>query len=126
MVKVVGPRDPQDCTAINCTSRSRNWSKGLSPFYLGPIKLYGDYVALNMENAWQFSKVYKQHMENGEPTEDYFDWAVDGWNDPKAQRYPMGKGARPEYSWWDGKKLPYIEARKQIYVPLWHDRILTV
>lgn len=31
----------------------------------------------------------------------------------------MGKGVKPEYSLWDGKKLDYIEARKEIYIPLY-------
>jgi hypothetical protein len=31
----------------------------------------------------------------------------------------MGKGAIPEYSWWEGEKLSYVEARKRIYVPLY-------
>lgn len=39
-------------------------------------------------------------------------------------RYPMGRGARPLYSWWDGKKLGYIEARKRIYVPLYAEAVV--
>lgn len=31
----------------------------------------------------------------------------------------MGKGAIPEYSWWNGEKLNYIEARKKIYIPIY-------
>ena len=31
----------------------------------------------------------------------------------------MGKGAIPEYSWWDGERLGYVDARKRIYVPLY-------
>ena len=30
----------------------------------------------------------------------------------------MGKRS-PAYSWWDGKRLSYVEARKRIYVPLY-------
>jgi hypothetical protein len=73
----------------------------------------------NMENAWQYSKVYPQHIDSGVPTQAYFDWAREGWNNPKAVRYPMGKGKIPLYSWWDGKKLGYVEGRKHIYVPLY-------
>jgi hypothetical protein len=36
----------------------------------------------------------------------------------------MGKGAKPEYSWWDGQALGYIEARKKIYVPLYSKAVL--
>ena len=59
-----------------------------------------------MENAWQYSKVYKCFLNNqNEPTEKYFEWAKNGWNSAWANRYPMGKGAIPEYSFWNGEKL---------------------
>ncbi|MNV85323.1 hypothetical protein D3C71_1792700 [compost metagenome] len=31
---------------------------------------------------------------------------------------------KPLYSWWDGKKLDYIEARKKIYAPLYTQAVL--
>jgi hypothetical protein len=64
-------------------------------------------------------KVYDRHIENGEPHKAYFEWAVRGWLSDEAHRYPMGKGAKPEYSYWDGQKLSYVEARKKIYAPLY-------
>jgi hypothetical protein len=71
-----------------------------------------------MENAWQFSKVYPQHVDTDDnPNEDYWKWAKEGWNESWASRYPMGKGAVPLYSYWDGEKLSYVEARKKIYIP---------
>ena len=36
----------------------------------------------------------------------------------------MGKGAKPLYSYWDGRHLSYVEARKAIYVPLYNYAIL--
>lgn len=124
MVTVIGPRDQREPDAINCTSRSINWSRELSPFFLGPCKLYGNYVSRNMENAWQYSKVYKIHTdEDGNPTQDYFDWAKIGWEKARADRYPMKKGVKPEYSFWDGNKLTYIEARKKIYIPLYSNAV---
>lgn len=123
MVTVLGPRDPRTdeyARAINCTSRSLvPWSRGLSPFYLGPCKLYGGYVSQNMENAWQYSKCYAVHTQDGEPTADYFEWANRGWTKERADRYPMGKGAKPEFSLWDGEKLTYTQARRRIYIPLY-------
>ena len=120
MVTVIGPRDARDPKAINTTSSSREWSRGLSPFFLGPVALYGGNTAQNMENAWQYSKVYPEHADkDGNPTEDYFAWAKAGWADTQAQRYPMGKGRKPLYSFWDGEKLSYVEARKKIYIPLY-------
>ena len=111
---------PKEATVINVTSRSQEWSKGLSPFILGPVDLYDDYVAKNVENAWQFSKVYPCHIdEDDNPSEDYFQWAQEGWEDAKAHRYPMGKGSIPMYSWWDGEKMTYVEAREKVYIPLY-------
>jgi len=105
---------------VSTVSNSQGWNRQLSPFILGPCKLYDGYVSQNMENAWQFSKVYKLHTDRlGNPKPRYFDWAVKGWEDKKAHRYPMGKGAIPEYSYWKGKKLDYIQARKRIYGPLY-------
>lgn len=121
-VRIISFHDkvPKDAIVINTTSRSPDqWSKGLSPFFLGPVKLYKDYVAKNVENGWQYAKVYEQFLENGEPTEKYFAWAQSGWNSSYAQRYPMGKGKKPAYSYWDGEKLGYIDARKKIYIPLY-------
>lgn len=124
MIYVIGPYDKlpihlQD-KILNTTSRSDNWGRGFSPFFLGPIDLYGGYTAKNMENAWQYSKVYEYYLEeDGSVGERYFNWAKDGWNTQRAHRYPMGKEAKPLYSYWDGEKLSYIEARKKIYIPLY-------
>jgi hypothetical protein len=120
-IHMIGPRKKHNGKIINVTSRSsEDWSRGLSPFYLGPVKLYGEFTALNVENAWQYTKVYEQHVqEDGSPHPCYFEWARKGWNNPAAVRYPMGKGAKPQYSWWDGKKLSYVEARKAVYAPIY-------
>jgi hypothetical protein len=106
---------------VNATSSARGeWSRGLSPFILGPVKLYSNYTALRMENGHQFSKVYKQHTDaQGNPIPAYFKWAKKGWASDRAVRYPMGKGAKPEYVWWNEEKLDYITSRKKVYVPLY-------
>lgn len=121
-VKVIGIADPPDDSAIDTVSRSKSWSKELSPFFLGPGPLYvenEDEKFINFENFWQFSKVYKEYTdENGEPTEAYFMWRKRGFKSKWAYRYPMGKGRKPEYSLgWNGEKLGYIEARKKLYIP---------
>ena len=131
MIKVVGPRQhpPNNVPTrtydgtpvVNTTSRG-TW-KGLSPFYIGPCPLYEDQgVSLNMENAWQYSKVYAQHVgPDGRPTPAYFEWARDGWSNQRAVRYPMGRGVKPEFSWWGEEhgQVSYVEARKLIYIPLY-------
>jgi hypothetical protein len=112
-------------TIINVTSGALDpFAKSFSPFLLGPVKLYNGYSAKNVENAWQFSKVYKQHDNNGSPSDTYFEWAQKGWNDTYAHRYPMGKGIKPEYSWWNGIKMSYVEARKKVYTPIYAKAVL--
>jgi hypothetical protein len=122
---VVGPRDTYPTgNVVNTTSRSFNWSRGLSPFFLGPCKAYDGHVARNVENLWQKSKVYPCHVnDNGDPTDEYFEWRNKGWDNPKAERYPMGKGAKPLYSYWEGQKLTYVEARKKIYIPAYYNAV---
>ena len=124
-VKVIGPRDkaplPDDSVLVYTVSRATDWNRGLSPFFLGPCKLYGGYKSLTVENAHQYCKVYKCHTDaDGNPTGEYWKWAKAGWANPRAVRYPMGKGAKPEYALWDGVKLGYIEARKKIYIPIYY------
>lgn len=111
---------PQSGFVIDTTSRSRNWSRKLSPFLLGPVTLWNGTISQNVENAWQFSKVYKHHLyEDGNPSIEWTIWNDNGIRDKFAHRYPVGKDAIPEYSWWENEKLSYIEARKRIYIPLY-------
>ena len=85
--------NPTDGLIVNTTSRSQeDWSRELSPFFLGPVKLYGWNTAKNVENAWQYSKVYDRHLDDfNRPSQEYFQWAKDGWAKETADRYPMGK-----------------------------------
>lgn len=103
--------------------------KGLSPFVIGPCRLYDDYIALNMENAWQYAKVYSEHLlerqNNHGPviSTQYWNWAEAGWANPRAVRYPMGRGRRPEFSIWNSRRLDYVSARKVIYSPLYAEAV---
>lgn len=122
-IYILGPRNNKkpykSLKVINTTSKA-GWSKGLSPFIAGPVLLYNGLISYNMENAWQFSKVYNHMVDiNENPNNKYFKWAENGWNDVKAHRYPIRKGAKPLYSYWNGEKLNYVEARKNIYIPLY-------
>lgn len=127
-VKVISYREMNNYpnhTIINTTSRSKDFGKGFSPFILGPVNTYDGLHAKNVENAWQFSKVYPQYIgTNGVPNALYYIWRDRGWEDTYAHRYPMGKGAKPLFSWWDGKPLDYIEARKIIYAPLYAQAVV--
>lgn len=97
----------------------------LSPFHLGPCDLYGGHTATNVENGWQFSKVYPEHWDPGpgRPLESYWLWAASGWQDPRPRRYPFGRARKPVGSWWRGKLLDYITARKRIYAPLYAEQV---
>lgn len=113
--------NPYGGEEVDTTSGSGLY-RDLSPFVLGPIKTDSSLwpAAYNFENLWQFSKVYKQHVDtDGLPTQDWIAWRNKGWANPRAVRYPMGKGAIPEYSYWQGEKLGYIDARKRIYAPIY-------
>ena len=80
--RVIGPKDSLDLDSfvVNTTSRSpQTWSRGLSPFYLGPVDLYDSHVAHCLENGWQFSKVYRKHLdEDGTISDQYWEWAQNG------------------------------------------------
>jgi hypothetical protein len=117
-VYVLRPWDRPIGTVINVTSRSTGPGRVFSPFTLGPVGLYGGYWSCNVENAWQYAKVYPAYDSGGAPSAGYWGWASSGWCKQRADRYPMGKGAIPRYAWWDGQALGYVQARKRIYVPL--------
>ncbi len=125
MIKIIGPRDMRKPGTVDTTSHSSaDWSTGLSPFSLGPVTLYGSYTARIFENAWQFAKLYPEHADaNGQPTNQYWTWAQNGWNSTKPFRYPFGMRRKPLCSLWDGQCLDYIAARKKIYVPLYQQAV---
>ena len=102
---------PTDFLVIDTTSSTGDY-RDLSPFILFAPP------ALRFENLWQFTKVYKEHLDDeGEPNLRWYHWNNLGYQSSKAHRYPMGKGRIPEYSYWDGEHLDYIQARKRIYAP---------
>ena len=110
---------------IDTTSNSGQFRE-LSPFILGRINIRELGIASeNFENLWQFSKVYSEHIdEKGNPSLKWYQWRENGFVDTKAHRYPMGKGRIPLYSYWNEKKLGYIDARKQIYATIYGEYVL--
>jgi len=133
MIHVIGPRDENrfSCPLVNTTSKSTNWSKGLSPFFLGPVH-YRNIHAKNVENGWQYSKVYQGYTNpDGTPSEKWFAWSKAGFQKEWADRYPMGKGAKPLYSYLgpygdfdEAEQLGYIDARIKIYVTLYSQAVV--
>lgn len=108
--------------AVEVDTTSKGGFKDLSPFFLGPLidPLTGQ-ICQNVENYWQYSKVYDEHFspENNAPTPEYWRWRESGFNNTRANRYPMGKGRKPvgSLSPTTGELLCYIDARKQLYIP---------
>lgn len=112
---------------IDVTSRSTTWGKALSPMLLNP----GPFVngtAKNVENAWQYSKIYSYHWDDElkRPKPSYWDWREEGFRNWKGIRYPFGKENRDKVvGAWVGKEceqgrlLSYVEAKKELYIPLY-------
>jgi hypothetical protein len=105
-------------------SRSKGPDRALSPFFLGPCYAPDGTEFHNMENLWQYSKVYPQlgHIhedgpKRGMPNERWREWRAEGAASVEAHRYPAGRGRVPAYSYWDGHCLSYVVARKFIYIP---------
>lgn len=120
--------DPGVVVVSTVSKNSTAW-KALSPFILGPCELYDGMESKNMENAWQFSKVYPEMVKldrKGEVVDIlpvWYRWSKGGFADEYAHRYPMGKGAKPLFSYWKGECLKYIDARKVIYGPLYAEAV---
>lgn len=113
----------KDLKGLRVSTVAKN--SGLSPFVIGPCRLWGGNISHNMENAWQYSKVYHEHMNGDRIALRWIVWARMGWLNRRAVRYPMGKGAVPCFSFWEGQRLGYIEARKRIYGPLYVEAVET-
>lgn len=127
MIRVFNKFEPIPHGYVEVDTTSRGPFKDLSPFFLGPIQVSsGEYPewCLRFENLWQYSKVYPCHAVNGEPTAEFYNWRALGFSKDRAERYPMGKGVKPLYHWWHGKRYDYIGARRAIYIPLYRDLVL--
>ena len=117
-------RPQKNYIEINTTTKSDNWSRGLSPMLVGMI-FSDNGIARNMENFWQYAKVYEHQVDNNQnPLPEYFEWKNKGYNKKWADRYPAGKGSIPLYTWYCGEKLGYIEARKKLYLKYYKEAII--
>lgn len=116
---------PPDAIVIDVTSNSPSFGRWLSPFNVGPCELYDGYMAYNIENAYQFARVFPGFAnDDGSPTEQYWEWAIKGWQTQRPIKYPFGAWTQPMYHWWHGKKLNRLEAQNQIFVPLYKDAVV--
>jgi hypothetical protein len=119
---VMGPREkaPEGAVVVNTTSRSNDFGQAFSPFRNQGTIYLGELKAHNVENLWQFTKVYKEHVDDFDR---WCQWRDGGLSDTFAHRYPMGKGRKAEFSRLDGKELNYVEARKAIYIPAYWQKL---
>lgn len=125
-IEIIGPKDPRQKEALNVTSLSKDWTKAFSPMVLGPVKLPNGSISKKMENAWQFCKVYPEHWneETKQPNAAWVEWSKAGFGSWKSERYPLGRDKKPIGSWWNGKLIGYLEARRHIYAPLYAQAVL--
>ena len=122
VIKKFGPNPYPDAVEVDTTSHGS--FKDLSPFYL-PGGVHDGVNVVRFENLWQYTKVYADHVDgNDMPNAEYYAWRNAGWANNRAIRYPMGKGAKPMYSWWNGQCLTYVAARKAIYIPYYADAVI--
>ncbi|KAL0484431.1 Ldhc [Acrasis kona] len=121
---------------INVCSGAPGAYKNLSPMKLGPIEYNlkddgngeeGTILIKNLENCWQFSKVWngEEDKRTKLPVEEFWARRKTGWEDEKAHRWVKkgndenGNKNIPLYSYWKGQKLSYLQARGAIYCPLY-------
>jgi hypothetical protein len=115
---------------------------------IGPYVLKNEQGQL-MENIYQFSKVYEtvpkskqiysrwdnrviwdcpseKHVEDGEVNDAYWKWREAGMNAKEAIRYPVGMKHRGQclYALWEGEKLNYVQARKEIYMKTYKELVM--
>lgn len=127
------------------------WQQGHGPYgVFGPYILKDD-DGIIMENKYQFSKIYKEvpattqyysrwnktviwnhpsevHYSNGQILPAYWAWREKGMNNPYYVRYPVGFHNMHKclFSIKDNdpnSHLDYVEARKQIYLPIYCDAV---
>lgn len=119
--------NPYNCLEVSTVSSSGKYRE-LSPFVLtipcGLTNTEGKlFNSIIFENLWQYSKVYKEYLVDDVIQPVWFQWRINGWADKRAHRYPLGKGRKPEFSYWDDERLNYIEARKKIYAAIYAENV---
>lgn len=144
---------------VNITTASPEWGRALSPMFVGPVDIPGvepAVRAVNIEAAWQYSKVYwevrdaagvaHRHLDSREdlnPTPAWWTFAREGWTngrfDVKHAEFKQYKGVlrhpvsrlpkakekcAPTFVMWNGRRLSYLEGRREVYGRLYTDLIV--
>lgn len=116
------PDEFEGAEDVDVTSYSQS---PLSPFLIGgthasDVNSRPGVWYHNFENMWQYSKVYRflgHIQEDGGVSDEWYKWSDQGAKEHRANRYPAGRGAKPEFLMWQGRKLSYVAARKLVYLP---------
>ncbi len=134
---------------VNVTTRTKEWSRELSPFLLGPVDTYCEkqkmLQAVSVEVAWQYSKIYNHKLEgeklvaldfqqkDGSPNAKWFTWRDAAFGNPEFKeshpqfkankhlvRRAFPKGSTIAAWYWDGRVITDpVEARREIYATLY-------
>lgn len=120
--------------------KNHRWGNDLSPMTLGPVmsELHPEEIfAYNIEDAWQGSKVWPQHVAGFDPTDREADalW-IPTWEEynrrvrfsrqAKRHRNPNknDRSNKPLFSIMeDGTQLGYVQARKRTYLK-WYEQLV--
>lgn len=108
-----------------------NFTRELSPFFMGPVKGSDGAVSHVFEHFWQCGKVYPCHYRDGKILPEYFAWRKKWYDKTEISqkktesRHPNEElGCRPAdclffayYEDGEYKHLNYVEARKKVYIP---------
>jgi hypothetical protein len=104
-----------------CKSEGR-YGAQLSPMKLGPVIVDGEVYAHNVEDAWQCSKVSKEHVGvDGEPVDDWYKHINALRLDGKGLRRRYPKHTPIAYSYFKGRHYGYVGARHAMYIPWYVD-----
>lgn len=131
---------------------SGGYHADLSPMILGPVHVDGQLFALNIEDGWQGCKVWSFHMRGhfdeksktlwkDEPNKAKHPIESDDWipewekwskhirlsGEAKRHRAKADPNAVnpnvPLFSYFQGQRLDYVSARKQMYIP-WYAELV--
>ena len=137
-------RFPKSVHVTTKAPRNDSWSRNLSPIRMGPVDTYVEngspLLAVSVEVAWQYSKIYSHRNEDGRlvpldftdsqgrPNRKWFQWRDESWNNTsfdwrhpdfernkKLVRRGFPKGSVVQSWYWNGKILGPVEARREIY-----------
>ena len=100
---------------VDLTSRNpdRNFSRQVSPFYVGPVVGPDGAQANNLELFWQSAKVFPHHDDGGQPNRAYFEY--------RRQMYSSLPGEIPKPLLRHPYRQFGYEPEDMLYWPYWNE-----